>query len=375
MGGTLAASLLTAWIAVPAQASTRPVVTVPSLEIQAPDACRRGSGDHGDDRRARGSLVAGWEARVRFDSAERGVRRRLRHGPRHRALGRATRAGLDSRRHRRRRLHQQSAKLARPVDARTGASPATRHREVRRVGRRPPAGRSQRAPVALDSATQSVTVRVGTGGGRHAAPPAKRLERVRVAAHASRSRDLDGDGLVLVSDLTEASRAWDAARETGVCAPAGDVNRNGCADVSDVVRVAHAVRPRPFTLIPAADGLFVVDSTGDEPDATPGDAICQTVAGACTLRAAMTEATRHRGRRHHRVQPAGRRAADDRDLEPAADAQRYRPGRRRSTATPSPGRLRTRAPTVDNARPARAGARARARRSPTTCSSSPRPTT
>ena len=112
-----------------------------------------------------------------------------------------------------------------------------------------------------------MTIRVGRGGGTHAAPPAKRLDRVIAAPDASSSRDLDGDGLVLVSDLTEASRAWDAARETGVCAPAGDVNRNGCADVSDVVRVAHAVRARPFTLIPAADGLFVVDSTADDADA------------------------------------------------------------------------------------------------------------
>ena len=122
------------------------------------------------------------------------------------------------------------------------------------------------------------------------------LERVVAAPDASRSRDLDGDGLVLVSDLTDASRAWDAARETGVLrARRRSSTASGCAGrLRRRARRARS-RPRPFTLIPAADGLFVVDSTADDADATPGDAICQTVAGACTLRAAMTEATRHPG--------------------------------------------------------------------------------
>src|SRR5688500_1870304 len=39
-----------------------------------------------------------------------------------------------------------------------------------------------------------------------------------------------------------------------------------------------------------ADAQFVVDTTVDEVDATPGDGICATAAGACSLRAALVEA-------------------------------------------------------------------------------------
>ena len=40
----------------------------------------------------------------------------------------------------------------------------------------------------------------------------------------------------------------------------------------------------------AAPGTYVVDSNGDAPDATPGDGICATAGGVCTLRAAIQEA-------------------------------------------------------------------------------------
>jgi CSLREA domain-containing protein len=43
--------------------------------------------------------------------------------------------------------------------------------------------------------------------------------------------------------------------------------------------------------LPASAGMtFVVNSTADEVDATPGDGICATAGGACTLRAAVLEA-------------------------------------------------------------------------------------
>ena len=41
---------------------------------------------------------------------------------------------------------------------------------------------------------------------------------------------------------------------------------------------------------PAHAATFVVDSTGDAPDATPGDTFCQTAGAVCTLRAAIQEA-------------------------------------------------------------------------------------
>lgn len=41
---------------------------------------------------------------------------------------------------------------------------------------------------------------------------------------------------------------------------------------------------------PAAANVYTVDDTADEPDATPGDAVCATASGSCTLRAAFMEA-------------------------------------------------------------------------------------
>ena len=41
---------------------------------------------------------------------------------------------------------------------------------------------------------------------------------------------------------------------------------------------------------PAHAATFTVNSTADEPDAAPGDAICGTSSGTCTLRAAVREA-------------------------------------------------------------------------------------
>ncbi len=61
----------------------------------------------------------------------------------------------------------------------------------------------------------SVAVRVGSGGGiSRGAVGEARSSRAHAAPASHEPRDLDGDGLVLVADLAEAARAWDAARET-----------------------------------------------------------------------------------------------------------------------------------------------------------------
>lgn len=44
---------------------------------------------------------------------------------------------------------------------------------------------------------------------------------------------------------------------------------------------------------PAWAATFTVDSTGDDPDASPGDGTCATAGGACTLRAAIDEVNAH----------------------------------------------------------------------------------
>ncbi len=53
----------------------------------------------------------------------------------------------------------------------------------------------------------------------------------------------------------------------------------------------------PITITGPASGAYVVDSTGDAVDATPGDGICSTgiLLSTCTLRAALQEANAHAG--------------------------------------------------------------------------------
>jgi hypothetical protein len=45
------------------------------------------------------------------------------------------------------------------------------------------------------------------------------------------------------------------------------------------------VTPAP----PVLAATFTVNSTGDDPDASPGNGVCQTAGGQCTLRAAIQE--------------------------------------------------------------------------------------
>src|SRR5262245_59054801 len=44
------------------------------------------------------------------------------------------------------------------------------------------------------------------------------------------------------------------------------------------------------TTLPAVAATFTVDTTVDAVDATPGDGVCATSTGTCTLRAAVMEA-------------------------------------------------------------------------------------
>ncbi len=158
-------------------------------------------------------------------------------------------------------------------------------------------------PVQL-SLPGSVTVKVGSGGRRYQAPVASALHPS--AARAVTSADISGDGLVGPADLNLAAIDWGLARESGkACGPASDpadVNHDGCLDVQDVQLIAARVTRRPAAPPLAgrfgdADAIatFVVNSTGDTGDKTPGDGICLTSAGTCTLRAAISEANLHAG--------------------------------------------------------------------------------
>lgn len=122
--------------------------------------------------------------------------------------------------------------------------------------------------------------------------------------------DLTGDGVVSHADVMEVVMAWTNAREAGRSCGDDlsrvDIDGDGCVTVADIqaisARVGYVVSPdkdTPFafssTVALAAGSTFVVNSTGDQEDAAPGDGVCQTAAGTCTLRAAIVEANRQPG--------------------------------------------------------------------------------
>lgn len=129
---------------------------------------------------------------------------------------------------------------------------------------------------------------------------------------AGQARDLTSDGTVNDADLNTEVMDWEIARMHGrVCGsryvPArADANRDGCLDVGDVQTFASAAhkadRRTHASALPGANALLavpnapiVVNSAGDGSDASPGNGICATSTGACTLRAAIQEANAEKG--------------------------------------------------------------------------------
>lgn len=117
--------------------------------------------------------------------------------------------------------------------------------------------------------------------------------------------DLTGDGVVAHADIMEVVMAWTTSRQQGD--PCGDeyrhadIDGDGCVTISDIQAVSAHVGnvvsfpkngPHGFTApsAMASGSTFVVNSTGDQPDANPGDGICRTAQNTCTLRAAIVEA-------------------------------------------------------------------------------------
>ena len=103
--------------------------------------------------------------------------------------------------------------------------------------------------------------------------------------------DSDRNGIVTRQDLFNVTYGWSAGNGDG------DVDHNGRVDVSDLQTVLSLVKPEPKVLRTAATLplTFVVNTGTDAPDATPGDRICASAAGLCTLRAAIDEGNRHSG--------------------------------------------------------------------------------
>ena len=147
-----------------------------------------------------------------------------------------------------------------------------------------------------------MTVRIGSGTKRYRAPRAQSLQggksqRVEV-------RDATGDGRLTEQDITEAALNWVLARERrAVCSidrNIVDANGDNCVDVADVQAYAAAVTGASTSRLDATsaaevDPPFVVNSTGDGADANPGNGICLTSSGTCTLRAAIGEANARTG--------------------------------------------------------------------------------
>ena len=173
--------------------------------------------------------------------------------------------------------------------------------------------------VNLRQDEDTASWRVGRSSRLRPAPPA--ADRLAPSRPAGPTRDLFGRGVVGPEDLDLARAAWYQSRVGGTeCDAANDVhdaNNDGCIDAIDLqALLADQGRPgglQPIAIMPeqplidtrftaSLDFLppsmpgsvqaaltFVVTSTADTPDATPGNGICADSQGRCTLRAALTE--------------------------------------------------------------------------------------
>ena len=167
-------------------------------------------------------------------------------------------------------------------------------------------------PIRIDSGP-SIIVRAGKINERGWSAPAAQmslspdLAAFGFSADLQRRVDVTGDGKVTNGDARTLSVDWELARYgDGACSPTAsskDISGDGCLDVSDVQLVAALQQPSTEAsgagadLEPLAltDPAFIVDTVADAADATPGDGICQTSTGACSLRAAITEANARSG--------------------------------------------------------------------------------
>ena len=162
--------------------------------------------------------------------------------------------------------------------------------------------------LKMAAAAAGLSVTSGRNAGGVIAAPARVPDATLINPAPSAvpaARDLTQDGLVSHADAMDAVVAWTRVREAnaicGAAAKLDDVSGDGCLDVSDVQRIAGSLAPHGAERAPRSTtgstgpatlptGSIVVNSVADDPDATPGDGICATASGACTLRAAIVEA-------------------------------------------------------------------------------------
>ncbi len=166
------------------------------------------------------------------------------------------------------------------------------------------------ASVGAAGANNVVTVKVkGVGGKPHVAPAAGQFGHPSAKAHKAVVKDATGDGRLNEADVAEAALRWNMARMDGAAcgdphvAAALDTNGDGCLDIADVQSFATAVSKLALvseqsvkaSTTAAVNSPLVVNSTGDADDALPGNGVCATSTGTCTLRAAIDEANARSG--------------------------------------------------------------------------------
>ncbi len=169
--------------------------------------------------------------------------------------------------------------------------------------------------LAVSGRRRTGTLRVGDGGQLVVAPAGG--ARLIALRPGGKTRDLIVDGHIGPMDMDVVRVGWELARANEIACGASadaqaDANGDGCVDIVDVQAVAASqgrviaaplassqtgltFEPAVTALAVSAGPTFVVDSTLDNPDATPGDGLCADSSANCTLRAAITESNWWRG--------------------------------------------------------------------------------
>jgi CSLREA domain-containing protein len=115
--------------------------------------------------------------------------------------------------------------------------------------------------------------------------------------------DLTGNAVIDGNDAISAASSWSDMALEGGCAAGAlgglDASGDGCLDVADVQLIASHIGGAEARAIgptlSAGLATWTVNSSGDQPDAAPGDGACRASGGRCTLRAAIQESNNSPG--------------------------------------------------------------------------------
>jgi CSLREA domain-containing protein len=160
------------------------------------------------------------------------------------------------------------------------------------------------SPEPLRFATDELRVKVGSS-------PAIFRPKVTAPVTSLHPRggvhlDLSHDGVVSSGDLWQAVVAWNSSIASrlaqGSDGSGGDVDADGYTTVRDLQLLSDHVTTAGKPATPGGrlaavtpSTTYTVNTTSDAPDAHPGDGVCATSAGTCSLRAAIDEANRRAG--------------------------------------------------------------------------------